>query len=133
MLRSRVGSTSDTVSDGIDTVSDGVQDAREAVTSAVHETQERAAASTARNTARGTARTLRDARRTANTPDDSELPVKGYGSYTKPRAMAAVKKLSSVEELRTVIAYEEGTKNRADVVSAAQAQIAHLAREVVLT
>lgn len=125
LLRSRVGSTSDTISDGI-------EDAREAVTSTVHETQERAT-STARNTARGTARTLRDARRTANTPDDSELPVEGYGSYTKPRAIAAVKKLSSVEELRTVIAYEEGTKNRADVVSAAQAQIARLAREVVLT
>lgn len=66
-------------------------------------------------------------------PDADELPVAGYDKLTKPRAITAVKKLSTAADVRAVIAYEESHKNRADVVSAAQVRLADIAKDVVLT
>lgn len=65
-------------------------------------------------------------------PEADELPVPRYDSLTKPRAIAAVKKLDDAEQVRAVVAYEEAHKNRADVVSAAQVQLARIAEDVVL-
>lgn len=66
-------------------------------------------------------------------PEADELPVDGYEKLTKPRAIAAVKKIDRPEDLRAVIAFEEAHRNRADVVSAAQVQLSRIAKDVVLT
>lgn len=124
MLRERAESTSETVSDR---VSDTVVDVRDTAT------QIRDSAAEKAGRTRGAARAVRGARRTLVAPDESELPIKGYGSFTKPRALAAVKKLSDASDVRAVIAYEEATKNRADVVSAAQVQLSRIAKDVVLS
>lgn len=123
MLRERAESTSETVSDR---VSEAVVDVRDTATQ-VRDSATGTAGETARGTVRGARRSL------TPTPDASELPVKGYESFTKPRAIAAVKKLQDAADVRTVIAYEEATKNRADVVSAAQVQLSRIAKDVVLS
>ena len=65
-------------------------------------------------------------------PEVDELPVPGYDRMTKPRAIAAVRKLTDPADLRTIIAFEEGNKNRADVVSVIQVRLADVAKDVVL-
>ena len=64
-------------------------------------------------------------------PDAGQLPVVGYGRMTKPQAIAAVNKLATPQAVRAVVAYEESHRKRADVVSAAQVRLAHLAQVVV--
>ncbi len=65
-------------------------------------------------------------------PDASELPVPGYEKLNKPRSIAAVERLESPQDLRTVMAFEEAGKNRADVVSAIQVRLAKVARAIVI-
>ena len=65
-------------------------------------------------------------------PDEAELPVTGYDQLTKARAIALVKTLSQPEDVRSVIAFEESHRKRADVVSAAQVRLAEIAKDVVL-
>ena len=45
-------------------------------------------------------------------------------------AIAAIRKLTEVEDVRTVIAFEEAHKGRSSVVSAAQTRIAAIAKQV---
>jgi len=65
-------------------------------------------------------------------PDASELPVAGYEKMTKPRSIAAVKRLDAPQDIRAIMAFEEAGKNRADVVSAIQVRLAEVAKDVVL-
>jgi hypothetical protein len=60
-----------------------------------------------------------------------ELPIKGYDSMATAEIAKAVKELDDAQDLRTLIRYEETHKARASVVSAAQAQVARLAKEAV--
>jgi len=60
-----------------------------------------------------------------------ELPVTGYGELTGPEAVKAVKELRSAADIEAVIRFEEENKNRSSVVSAAQTQLAALAKEAV--
>lgn len=60
-----------------------------------------------------------------------ELPIKGYGELTGPEAVKAVKELRDAGDIEAVIRFEEENKNRSSVVSAAQTQLAALAKEAV--
>jgi hypothetical protein len=60
-----------------------------------------------------------------------ELPIKGYDSLSTADITKAVKELDSAQDVRTVIRYEETHKARSSVVSAAQAQVARIAKEAV--
>jgi hypothetical protein len=58
----------------------------------------------------------------------SELPIPHYEELTAQRAIAAIRDLTDPDALRTVIAFEEGHKNRAGVINAAQAHYATVAK-----
>lgn len=60
----------------------------------------------------------------------SELPIRDYDDLNVNDAVAAVKELDAVDEVRAIIAYEEVHKNRQRIVSAAQTRVAAIAQEV---
>ncbi|WP_448627795.1 ferritin-like domain-containing protein [Geodermatophilus sp. URMC 64] len=60
-----------------------------------------------------------------------ELPIKGYDSLSQPDAIKAVKQLRTPHDINVIIRYEETHKNRSSVASAAQTQLAALAKEAV--
>jgi hypothetical protein len=60
-----------------------------------------------------------------------ELPIKGYDSLSQQDAIKAVKQLKTAHDINVVIRYEETHKNRPNVASAAQTQLAALAKEAV--
>jgi hypothetical protein len=60
-----------------------------------------------------------------------ELPIKNYDDLTVADAVKAIKALKKPHDLHVVIHYEEAHKNRSNVASAAQTQLAELAKEAV--
>jgi hypothetical protein len=60
-----------------------------------------------------------------------ELPIKGYDSLSQPDAIKAVKQLKTAHDINVIIRYEETHKDRSNVASAAQTQLAALAKEAV--
>jgi bacterioferritin (cytochrome b1) len=60
-----------------------------------------------------------------------ELPIKGYDSLSQPDAIKAIKKLETAHDLNVIIRYEETHKDRPNVASAAQTQLAAVAKEAV--
>src|SRR3954449_13506809 len=60
-----------------------------------------------------------------------ELPIKAYDSLSQPDAIKAVKQLKTAHDINVIIRYEETHKNRSNVASAAQTQLAALAKEAV--
>jgi hypothetical protein len=60
-----------------------------------------------------------------------ELPIKGYDSLNTQDAVKAVKQLKTPHDINVIIRYEETHKNRSHIVSAAQTQLAALAKEAV--
>jgi hypothetical protein len=60
-----------------------------------------------------------------------ELPIKGYDSLSTQDAVKAVKQLKTPHDVNVIIRYEETHKNRSNVASAAQTQLAALAKEAV--
>src|SRR4051794_4289899 len=60
-----------------------------------------------------------------------ELPIKGYDSLSQQDAIKAVKQLKTAHDINVIIRYEETHKNRSHVASAAQTQLAALAKEAV--
>ena len=60
-----------------------------------------------------------------------ELPIKNYDNLTVSDAVKAIKALKTPHDIRVVIRYEETHKNRSNVASAAQTQLAALAKEAV--
>jgi hypothetical protein len=63
--------------------------------------------------------------------DESELPIRDYDDLNVSDAVAAIKDLTTADDVRVVIAYEEAHKNRQRIVSAAQTRVAAIAQEVV--
>jgi hypothetical protein len=61
----------------------------------------------------------------------AELPIKNYDDLTVADAVKAIKALKTPKDLHVVIHYEEAHKNRSNVASAAQTQLADLAKEAV--
>ncbi len=73
---------------------------------------------------------LRTARRDLGSLKASELPIKHYEELTAQQAIAAIRGLTETDDLTAVITFEERHKNRAGVVSAAQARFATIARDI---
>src|SRR3954467_7874554 len=61
----------------------------------------------------------------------AELPIKGYDSLSQQDAIKAVKQLKTAHDINVIIRYEETHKGRSSVASAAQTQLAALAKEAV--
>src|SRR3954470_6585006 len=60
-----------------------------------------------------------------------ELPIKNYDNLAVADAIKAIKGLKTPHDIHVVIHYEEAHKDRSNVVSAAQTQLAELAKEAV--
>ncbi len=89
------------------------------------ETQARAEGAT------DTAQSLHATRTELGALHAAELPVDKYDELTVADAVKAVKGLTDAADIEAVIRYEETHKDRASVVSAAQTQLAALAKEAV--
>jgi len=61
----------------------------------------------------------------------SELPIAEYPAKNVTDAVAAIKELSTAEDLQAMLRFEEAHKNRRSVVSATQAHLATVAKDVV--
>jgi hypothetical protein len=73
------------------------------------------------------ARSVNRRRRDLGAVDADELPIRGYDSLRSDVAMTRVGRLTSVDDVRAVIAYEAANKARKGVLEAAQARIENLA------
>ncbi len=60
-----------------------------------------------------------------------ELPIKKYDDLSVADAIKAIKGLTTPKDLHVIVHYEESHKDRSSVVSAAQTQLAALAKEAV--
>ncbi|OBH00305.1 MULTISPECIES: hypothetical protein [unclassified Mycobacterium] len=79
----------------------------------------------------GAADALHSGRAAAGVLDAKELPIRKYDDLNVNDAVAAIKELTSADDVRTIIAYEEAHKNRQRIVSAAQTRVAAIAQDVV--
>jgi hypothetical protein len=104
--------------------------AREVLTSGRDASLQRAERVAKRDGNRDAAEALHETRSNVGALTASELPVKNYEGLSTPDAIAAIRKLTAVEDVRTVIAFEEAHKARSSVVSAAQTRIAAIAKQV---
>lgn len=77
------------------------------------------------------AKTVRRARTRVGGLKASELPIAAYPTKNIADAVAAIKALSTSEDLQAVLGFEEAHKNRRGVVSATQAHLATIAKDVV--
>src|SRR6476646_1874813 len=77
------------------------------------------------------AKTARAAREELGDVSADELPIKNYDQLTVGDAIKAIKGLKTAHDINVVIRYEETHKDRANVASAAQTQLAELAKEKV--
>jgi bacterioferritin (cytochrome b1) len=77
------------------------------------------------------AKAARSAREGLGDVSAAELPIKNFDNLSVADAIKAVKGLDEARDIRVIISYEEAHKARANVVSAAQTQLASLAKEAV--
>jgi hypothetical protein len=77
------------------------------------------------------AKAARSAREELGDVSADELPIKNYDQLSVSDAVKAIKGLKEPHDIRVVIRYEETHKGRANVASAAQTQLAALAKEAV--
>jgi bacterioferritin (cytochrome b1) len=77
------------------------------------------------------AKAARSAREELGDVSADELPIKNFDQLAVGDAVKAVKGLKESHDLRVIISYEETHKSRSNVVSAAQTQLASLAKEAV--
>jgi hypothetical protein len=77
------------------------------------------------------AKTAKAAREELGDVSADELPIKNFDQLAVGDAIKAIKGLKEPHDLRVVIRYEETHKDRSNVVSAAQTQLAELAKEAV--
>jgi hypothetical protein len=138
----RVNEALDTAQQRRDAASDRLQDAAgkaSQFTGAVRETLEVGRAATLRRAERiarregnrDAADVAKAAREELGDVTADELPIKGYDSLSAPDAVKAVKELKTAHDINVVIRYEETHKNRSNVASAAQTQLASLAKDAV--
>jgi hypothetical protein len=78
-----------------------------------------------------TAEAARSAREELGDVRASELPIKNFDQLSQADAIQAIKALKTPHDVQVVIHYEENHKNRSNVASAAQTQLAALAKEAV--
>ena len=77
------------------------------------------------------AKAARSAREELGDVSADELPIKNFDQLSVGDAVKAIKGLEEPHDIRVIIRYEETHKSRANVVSAAQTQLASLAKEAV--
>jgi hypothetical protein len=77
------------------------------------------------------AKAARSAREELGDVSADELPIKNFDNLSVGDAIKAIKGLKEARDIRVIISYEEAHKNRANVASAAQTQLASLAKEAV--
>ena len=77
------------------------------------------------------AKAARDAREELGDVSAAELPIKNFDQLSQQDAITAIKGLKTPHDIQVVIHYEETHKNRSNVASAAQTQLAELAKEAV--
>ncbi len=122
--RSRLSS----VTDKAGTFTDAV---RETLTSGRNASLQRAEKIARREGDRDTASAVHETRRDLGALTLEELPIKQYDTLNISESVKAIKDLGQVEDVRAIMAYEETHANRSSVVSAAQTQVATLAKQVV--
>ncbi|MEO6879826.1 MAG: ferritin-like domain-containing protein, partial [Mycobacteriaceae bacterium] len=77
------------------------------------------------------AKTVRRARTRVGGLTASELPIPAYPTKNVADAVAAIQALTTAADLQAVLGFEEAHKNRRGVVSATQAHLATIAKDVV--
>jgi bacterioferritin (cytochrome b1) len=82
-----------------------------------------------RDGAEGTAEAVHTARRDLGVLKAAELPIAHYEEMSAQKAIAAIRELTTADDLTAMITFEEQHKNRSGVVSAAQTRFAEVARE----
>ncbi len=80
---------------------------------------------------REAAKAVRETRRDLGALNVNELPIKKYDELSIQEAIKAIKKLDRAEDIRAIVAFEEANDARSSVVSAAQTQLAALAKQAV--
>ena len=75
--------------------------------------------------------TIHTARVATGTVSAADLPIADYDDLTVSAAVAAIRDLGKPADIRLVVEYEEAHKNRQGVISAAQTQLAAIAKEIV--
>jgi hypothetical protein len=80
---------------------------------------------------RDAAKAAKSAREELGDVSADELPIKNYDNLGVNDAVKAIKGLKTPHDIQVVIHYEEANKNRSNVASAAQTQLAALAKEAV--
>ncbi len=137
-----VNNTVDTVKQAGEQTSDrfnAVTERAAALTDAVRETLaagrgaslKRAEQVATRDGNKDAAKAAKAAREDLGDVSADELPIKKYDELTVTEAIKAIKGLKEPKDIHVVINYEEASKNRSNVVSAAQTQLASLAKEAV--
>lgn len=104
--------------------------ARQIFTSGRDASLERAERVARRDGSRDTAEAVHETRAAVGALRADELPIKNFDNLTTNAAVAAIKKLTEVEDVRAIMAYEEAHKGRSGVASAAQTRVAAIAKEV---
>lgn len=138
----RVNRTVDNVQQGAESARDRLSEAsdkassltgavRDVVLAGRNASLQRAERIARRDGDRKTVKAVHDTRSELGVLDTSELPVKRYDELSQAEAIAAIKKLESVSDIRAIVGFEENHKNRSSVVSAAQTRVAGLAKEAV--
>src|SRR3954464_4952782 len=77
------------------------------------------------------AKAARHAREELGDVSADELPIKNYDNLSVADAIKAIKGLKEPRDISVILSYEEAHKSRANVASAAQTQLASLAKEAV--
>jgi hypothetical protein len=104
---------------------------RESLTAGRSATLRRAEQVANREGNKDAAKAARTAREELGDVSASELPIKNFDNLSVGDAIKAIKGLDEAHDIRVIISYEEAHKARANVVSAAQTQLASLAKEAV--
>ncbi|MBJ7289332.1 ferritin-like domain-containing protein [Williamsia sp.] len=79
----------------------------------------------------GLADSLHNVREATGTVAAEDLPISGYEELNVSSAVSAVKELDQPADIRLVISFEEAHKNRSGIISAAQTQLAAIAKDIV--
>lgn len=74
-----------------------------------------------------TAKAARRTRRAIGALDADELPIRGYDELSATAAAQRIRSLSSADDVRAILAYEEANKARKSVVKAANTQLTEIA------
>lgn len=78
-----------------------------------------------------TARTVNRTRRSVGALDADELPIRNYDDLNADVAISRLERLSDVDDVRTIMAYESANKQRKGVLRAAEARFEELSAKLV--